>query len=122
MTTEETLDSTVRELDEKFLKTETELGAVMSNLDSDVTDTLTGMSKIDFNSRLTNQEINCLLIIDELRRLGLLPADIGISRQKKRLSVSKDGKGREEKVRIVQGDREAKQGGGFFKNIFTRQP
>lgn len=106
---------------EKIIKQETELGQVMSNLDNDEMDTKTKMSKIDMNARLTESEINASLVLDELIRMGLLPSKIGLSRQKKRLSISKNGLGREEKVRIVQGEREAKQGGGFMSRLFKRQ-
>ena len=109
---------------EGFFKQETELGEVMRNLDSDKIDVNTKMSDIDFNARLNREEINACLVFDELVRLGILPSEAGLTRQKKRLSVSMDGKGREEKVRIVQGEREAKQGlKGWdrFSNLFKRQ-
>ena len=110
---------------EKLFQESTELGQVMDNLDNDVLDSATGMSKIDFNARLNDMEISSIMIIDELIRLSILPDDIGLTRQKKRLSVSQDGKGREEKVRIVQGDREMKSGGGMlgkFGDMFRPRP
>ena len=109
---------------ENIFSDDTELGQVMKNLDSDKVDQNTKMSSIDFNSRLTGQEINACLVIDELTRLGILPNEIGLTRQKKRLSVSLEGKGREEKVRIVAGEREQRAGATFgerVKNLFTRQ-
>jgi hypothetical protein len=101
----------------------TELGAVMDNLDNDTQDVHTKMSNIDFNTRLSKDEINCIMVIDELTRLGILPEDIGITRQKKRLSVSLKGEGRKEKVAIVQGEREHRGGRGIgekLKGLFTR--
>ena len=110
------LDEEVKAI-ERSLKQETELGAVMSNLDSDTVDKETKMSNIDFNARLTDNEINASLIIDELIRLGIFPNEIGLTRQKKRLSVSKNGQGRSEKVAIVQGQREQTSGGGFASKV-----
>ena len=78
---------------------------------------------IDFNTRLREGEINNIMIIDEFIRMGLFnPEEMSITRQKKRLSVSLDGKGRDEKVRIVAGERERVSGTGFmnkFKGLFT---
>ena len=109
---------------ERVVNQETELGSVMKNLDSDKVDTGTRMSNIDFNARLSGQEINASLVFDELVRLGILPEEAGLTRQKKRLSVSLEGKGREEKVRIVQGERDSQAGSTFgnrFMNLFKRQ-
>jgi len=109
---------------ENFFKEETELFQVMQNMDSDTVDASTKMSSIDFNARLNSHEIQATLVIDELTRLGILPDNLGLTRQKKRLSISLDGKGREEKVRIVQGEREARAGGGIgdkLKSLFSRR-
>ena len=119
------LDEQVYEMEneERIIHKDTELGSVMKNLDSDKIDRITKMSDIDFNARLRDVEINACLVFDELMRLGILPSDSGLTRQKKRLSVSRDGLGREEKVRIVQGDREQVSGvKGFkgFANMFKR--
>jgi len=120
-----TLEENVKKQGEEHLFQEkTELGTVMENLDSDSVDESTGMSSIDFNTRLKEVEIGNIIIIDELMRLGILPDKIGLTRQKKRLAVSIEGKGREEKVRIVAGEREMRSGGGFgekLKNFFTPQ-
>ena len=107
---------------ESLFQESTELGQVMDNLDNDVLDLSTGMSKIDFNARLQSVEINSIMIIDELVRLGILPKEIGLTRQKKRLSVSQDGLGRKEKVAIVQGDRDQKNGIlNSFGSMFQRR-
>jgi len=96
---------------------QTELGQVMNNLDDDNVDNKTGMSKIDFNARLGRDEMRNITIIDELQRFGILP-NITLTRQFKRLSVSLEGRGREEKVRIVQGEREQESNKGFWGSLF----
>ena len=95
----------------------TELGQVMDNLDNDVIDDSTGMSKIDFNARLGRDEVRNIIAIDELNRLGIIPS-IALTRQFKRLSVSLDGRGRQEKVEIVQGQREQQSSKGFLGGLF----
>ena len=118
---EETIEAIGRE---QPIQEVTELGEVMRNLDDDLQDKSTRMSNIDFNTRLNSIEINNIMIIDELTRLGVLPSNIGITRQKKRLSVSLKGEGRKEKVAIVQGERDHKGSrslGDRMKGLFTRQ-
>jgi len=119
MTKGNDLDNKVTELvgQEHIFKDKSELGEVMDNLDSDIVDDTTKMSSIDFNARLSSQEVGACLVIDELTRIGILPKTMGLTRQKKRLSVSLEGRGREEKVRIVAGERENKQGGGFMTKL-----
>jgi len=110
---------------EIMLPDQTEMGAIMNNLDNDVVDRDTKMSSIDVNTRLTHEEINSCLIVDELIRLGILPKDIGLTRQKKRLAISLKGEGRREKVQIVSGQREFEAGSTFgnrFANLFKKQP
>jgi hypothetical protein len=113
------LDERVKnmELQERVMHRETELGAVMKNLDSDKLNNDTKMSDIDFNARLKDIEIDACLVFDELVRMGILPSTAGLTRQKKRLSVSKDGLGRQEKVEIVKGDREQKSSGSFASRL-----
>jgi hypothetical protein len=118
------------DLEEKILKAakeqpfteQTELGQVMNNLDADVKDELTGMSTIDFNADLSPDEIKLIMIIDEFRRLGILPAKkINITTQFKRLSVSKNRQGRTEKVAMTQGMNDMKSGArnmGFLGRMF----
>ena len=113
-----TLDDTIKDVGREInIQEKTELGEVMQNLDSDTLDRETRMSSIDFNTRLGATEISSIMIIDELTRLGILPQNLGISRQKKRLAVSLDGKGRAEKVQIVQGQREHSSGGGVMGKL-----
>ena len=97
-----------------------EVGEVFDNLDRDEELEETRMSHIDFNSRLTSTEIANCITIDELKSLGILPAKARITRQKKRLSVSLAGKGREEKVTIASASRGADlsgRSGGFMSKI-----
>ncbi len=119
------LEHDIKEMDgmEKIINQDTELGQVMKNLDSDRIDKDTMMSDIDFNAKLTIEESSAVLVFDELQRMGILPKDLGLTRQKKRISRSLEGWGSEQKVRIVQGDREAKSGHGFMdgiSNLFKR--
>ena len=102
-----------------------ELGEVMQSLDQDDIDVKSKMSNVDFNTRLSDIEINSIMVVDELATLGILPTDdTGLTRRKKRLSVSRNGLGREEKVRIVQGQREQQSGTGFgnkLAGLFSRR-
>lgn len=122
-----TLDDNVKNLEEETniqIKERSELGEVMDSLESDKFDPNTKSSSIDFNARLDHVEISCITIMDELTRLGIFPSDTGLTRQKKRLSVSLQGKGREEKVQIVQGERQNRSSGGFMQrlgNVFRPQ-
>ena len=102
--------------EEKLFKEKSEMGEVFENLDQDVTDKDTGMSTIDFNARLREIEISSCLRIDELKRIGILP-DMRLTQQKKRLSVSRDGLGREEKVKISGGMQEKRSGEGMFNKL-----
>lgn len=109
---------------ENIFTDKTELAQVMDNLDTDEVNADTFMSNIDFNTRLDHVEIQSIMIVDELIRLGIFPSEIGLTRQKKRLAVSLDGKGRSEKVEIVASERNRRGSGGFIdgvKNLFTRQ-
>lgn len=102
--------------EEKIFKEKSEMGEVFENLDQDIPDTKTGMSTIDFNARLSEIEISSCLKIDELKRLGILP-ELELTRKKKRLSVSKMGMGREEKVQISGGMKENRSGEGIFNKL-----
>jgi len=109
----------------KDLKDKSELGEVFDNLDNDVVSPDTKMSSVDFNTRLDGFEISTIMVIDELTRMGIFPDRAGLTRQKKRLSVSLQGKGREEKVRIIQGERDNRTGMGVMDRMggmFSRKP
>lgn len=84
---------------------ESSIGAALKELNSDELDPKTRMSSIDMKARLSYLEISGLLQIDMLVTMGFLPVDVGhFTRQKKRLSVSLKGLGRQEIIDIVRGD------------------
>ena len=116
------LDMTIEEISKEIpFKEISEIGEVFKNLEDDTEDPQTRMSNIDFNARLTSMDISNITIIDELIALGILPKEVRITRQKKRLSVSLEGKGREEKVTIASASRSADlsgKAGGFWSSLF----
>lgn len=84
-----------------------ELGDTLKELNLDTTEEGTRMSAIDMRSNLHPFEINSVLAVDALVALGFLQTKcLAFTRQKKRLSVSLNARGREDIVRIVQGKRE----------------
>lgn len=86
---------------------QTELGQALDNLNNDDLDFETRMSNIDMRARLHHIEASSVLALDGLVALNVLPQKcLAFSRQKKRLSVSIAGKGREEIVSITKGKRE----------------
>ena len=108
--------------DQPFME-RSELAEVMDSLDADKSDK-SQFSNIDFNTRLTDFQISTIRVIDELQHLGILPEDSTICKTTKRLQVSLHGLGREEKVRIVQGQRDHQEGSGAMgklRGLFTRQ-
>jgi hypothetical protein len=120
MTLDDEIEKTGKE--QPFVES-SELADAMKTLDTDTTDKSL-FSSIDFNARLTSFEINSIMIIDEFQRLGILPSEAALTRNKKRLSVSLQGLGRTEKVQIAQGQREHQSGSGIgdrMRNLFTRQ-
>lgn len=96
----------------------TELGETLRELNKDEIESHTGMSMIDMKSRLHYIEVGSILAMDTLVALRVLPSRcLAFTRQKKRLAVSLDGKGRQEMVEVVGRKREqdkavANQGGG----------
>lgn len=102
---------------EKPFVEETELASVMKSLDSDTMDANTKMSSIDFNTRLSEPQVGACLVIDQLKHMGVLPANINITQGLKRLNVSLGGEGRKEKVEVVVGQRAQASGGGFMGKL-----
>lgn len=93
----------------------TELGDTLKELNKDEIEPNTRMSGIDLRSRLHTFEISSVLALDALVSLGILPTKcLAFTRQKKRLSVSLDGKGRDDVVNIVAGKREQDAKAGFM--------
>lgn len=82
---------------------ENDLSASLKQLNDDTLNNL-NMSGIDLRARLTRSDISCTMIVDSLVMFKFLPKEcLNITRQKKRLSVSYLGKGREEMVKIIGG-------------------
>ena len=120
----QSLDDTVFTASHEMpFKEQSELGEVFGNLDNTSKEAETGFSNIDFNTRLTFEEINSCLVFDELKALGILPEDSNLTIQKKRLAVSLHGEGRREKVTIASAkhgaDLDNRNSGGFLKRLFT---
>jgi len=107
---------------ENAIQEKTELGEVMESLDRDELDTITNMSSIDTNSFLTGSQITGLMKFDQLQGKMLFSPSCSISRQLKRLSISKMGLGRQNKVDCVVAERGRSNTdtSGFF-NMFKRQ-
>ena len=108
---------------EQAVVQESDLKGVMKELNEDSIEKNTGFASIDTRSRLHPFEITSITIHDSIISLNCLPkVCLNTTRCKKRLSVSINGKGREEMVRIVQGERDnqANKGGGFLKSMFSR--
>lgn len=84
-----------------------ELSESLKELNQDIIDYGSRQSGIDLRARLHPFEVQSVLALDALVALGILPTrTLAFSRQKKRLSVSIQGKGREEIVSLVAGKRE----------------
>ena len=74
-----------------------ELAETLKELNDDSTEYGTRMSKIDLKARLSMVETSAILAYNTLVQLKFLPKDtLFLTRQRKRLSVSEEGKGREE--------------------------
>jgi len=115
-----TLESRVHDIGQEIpFQETTELGQVFENLDSDKVN-VEGRSALDMNSNLTQDQINSITTIDEIKAFGLLPPEVGITTTTKRLSLSKDSLGRKQKVSIVTGQRE-QQSGNVLKRLFQKR-
>lgn len=97
-----------------FIQQKSDLAQSLEILDDDSIDPQTRMSNIDMNAHLAYVEKNALGVIDFLVSVGFLPdQSLALTRQMKRLSVSVGGRGREQKVAMVTGDRaHAERAGG----------
>lgn len=92
----------------------TELGESLKELNEDNLSSSTRMSGIDLRSRLHETEVMFILQLDALVAMGVVPSKcLSFTRQKKRLNVSIDGKGRGEIVDIVAGKKEMEARTGF---------
>jgi hypothetical protein len=73
---------------------------------------------IDMKSRLASVEVSSIIAVDSLVALTFLPPEVSsITRSKKRLSVSLEGKGRGEIVGIAQGMRQNAEKSSLFDKI-----
>ena len=109
------LENLIDTIKKKGSLNSTEIGEVFGNLDRDeLSDE--NLSDIDFNTRLKSWEISNCIIFDEFKQLGILPHWANLTRILKRLNISRDGKGRGEKVQIASASREAEMEGR--KGIF----
>ncbi len=99
----------------------TEMAEVIKELNKDEVEEDTRMSSIDMRARLHPIEASGVLALDSLIGLKVMtPLCIPFSRQKKRLSISTSGMGRQEIVSLVQGKNEqdiAQGGGGFMDKM-----
>ncbi len=99
----------------------TELGEAIRELNDDTINPESRMSNVDFKARLHYAELPSVLAMDALVAFKALPPlCLAFTRQKKRLSVSLGGKGREEMVSMVHGKKEQDikiGGGGFMDKI-----
>jgi len=82
----------------------TELGESLRELNDDSIEHGTRMSGIDMRANIHHMEESGLLAIDALVGFRFLPIScVQFTRQKKRLSVSRNGRGRDDIVNIVGG-------------------
>jgi len=104
------------------IKDSTELGDSLKELNNDSVERSTRMSGIDMRSRLHYIEISSILAFDTMIGLRLVPMScLNFTRQKKRLAVSQNGKGRDDIVDIVAGktdrDEKTNTGMGFLSRL-----
>lgn len=103
----------------------TELGESLKQLNLDDIQPGTRMSGIDMRANLHPIELSAILSVDTLVSMRFLPVDsLILTRQKKRLSVSLHGKGRNDIVAVVAGKREQEANGansfmGRVANVFN---
>lgn len=92
---------------ETDIKESTELGDSLKELNKDTLEPGTRMSSIDMRANLHYVELSSILACDALVMFRVLPVTcLNFTRQKKRLSPSLQGKGREDIVNIVSGKKE----------------
>lgn len=93
-------------MNEIDLVEKSDMSQAIKELNDDSIDT-NRMSRIDMKSRLSAYELPSILAIDNLVAMNVLPESfLQLTRQKKRLSVSINGRGRHEIVSIAKGNQE----------------
>lgn len=98
----------------KFIQQKSELGEVTEQMNKDEIENETGMSSMDKMSRLHPVQIPAIAIWDYLVNSNFLPREsLHVSRQIKRLEVSREGLGRHEYVEVVgrKAETDAKKSG-----------
>jgi len=103
---------------EQQVSPESELKGVLNAMNEDTLERDTGFASIDKHSRISSYEKSCIAQHDTLVHMDCLPAEcLCTTRKSMRLSISLGGEGRREAVRVIQGEREHKQGGGFMDKV-----
>jgi len=99
------------------LTTPSDSKEMLKELNEDRVDGETGMSTIDVKTRLGIFDITPILCVDTLVSFNAYPSKIlRLTRQKKRLLVSKDGLGRREMIDMIGGHRDEKARTGGFRS------
>ena len=89
------------------IKEKSELAEALAELNKDIPEDQSGMTGIDMRANLHFTEISAVLTLDILSRLAFLPPEITwLTRQKKRLSASKSGIGRQQIVQLATGNQD----------------
>jgi len=102
-----TLDNEI----DNLIKEKTSIGEAFENMDSD--------ELLDKNTRLTERELKAVIVVDELKNLGVLSKKVTITEQIKKLSISRDGKGRREKVEMVVAERSQGDGRKWWQKMLN---
>ena len=99
-----------------------EMSEVLRIMNEDVIDNNTGMRSIDVKTRINVFERNSLAALDTVAHMHVCKPTI-LTHIMKRLNVSLGGRGREESVRVIVGEREQRgveSGGGMFSGIMDK--
>lgn len=104
---------------ETEIRTTTETGESLKELNQDTLDEISNMSSIDMRSRINNLLFPPILGIDSLVSLKVLPPEcLFFTRKALRLMVSMGGQGRKEMVNTIIGQREhQQQDKGMFSQL-----
>lgn len=109
---------------QQIINESSQIADTLKELNDDKLDE-SSFSSIDTKTRLASHEVSNIVIVDGLVALNFLPAEVSvITRSKKRLAVSLDGKGRQEIVQIAAGMLNREENAGFgdrIKNLFSNQ-
>lgn len=99
-----------------------DMEAAMSRIDDDSFDKK-GNTKLDFNTNLSDMEIEGGMVWDELVAGLFLAPGNSLFEKKKRLNKSKDGDGLNKKVQMATGIVEQQQGAtSFMRRLFGKTP